>query len=269
MQKRLEALKAKIEGFYSRPWELYHVPFQVAGPVYYLGNKYVSSFLVDTGEGLVLIDCGFKETVYQLFEGIRTLGFDPHNIRHLFLSHGHVDHCGSARFIQEYTGCQIWIGEGDRFFFTERRDLIIDEERVPEFRIDEIYDYTQPWRLGNVTFHFKHTPGHTPGCTSFLIDIPENGTTITCAMHGGIGINGLSLEELRANRLPEQLQQDYYHSLLEAKTWKVDVVLPSHNHNYDILSRFTKDDGSCREYHDSGAWEIMIDSMLEKFKTIL
>lgn len=268
-EKRLNAIKEKIEGFYNRPWELYHEPFRVAGDIYFLGNRYVSSYLVDTGEGLILIDCGFKETLYQLFEGIRTLGFSPYEIKYLFLTHGHVDHCGAARFIQEYCGCRIYIGQGDRFFFTERRDLIMDEERVPEFPIDGSYTYGQPMVIGRTVFHFIHTPGHTPGCTSMLIETTDNGRKLVCGLHGGLGINGLSRGELERNRLPFSLQSQFYKSLLEAKEWKVDVVIPSHNHNYDILSRYREDDGSRSAFIDPAAWREMMEIQIEKLKTIL
>ncbi|MGB4632552.1 MAG: MBL fold metallo-hydrolase, partial [Tepidanaerobacteraceae bacterium] len=105
-----------------------------------MGTNWVSVFLLNTEEGLVLIDCAMQETLYLLIDSIRALGFNPHDIKKLLLTHGHFDHCGAARAIQEMSGCEIWIGEAEEFFFTERRDLIVYEDRVPEFEITNFYD---------------------------------------------------------------------------------------------------------------------------------
>ena len=61
----------------SRPWKFAVAPFRVIGNVYYVGNSNVSSHLIDTGDGLILLDTAFPQTVYLLLESIRRLGFDP------------------------------------------------------------------------------------------------------------------------------------------------------------------------------------------------
>ena len=93
-----------------------------------------------------------------MIDSIHRLGFDPRNISKLLLTHGHFDHCGAVRAIQEMSGREVWVGKDDAFFFTERRDLIVFEERVPEFRIDHYYDYSKPIKMGEISImpvHFK------------------------------------------------------------------------------------------------------------------
>ena len=48
------------------PWDYWVDPFRIAGDLYYVGNKDVSSHLIDTGAGLVLLDTAFPQTVYLL-----------------------------------------------------------------------------------------------------------------------------------------------------------------------------------------------------------
>lgn len=57
------------------PWKVAIEPFRVAPRVYYVGNVWVGSFLVDTEEGLAIIDTTVMEDLYLLLESIRKLGF--------------------------------------------------------------------------------------------------------------------------------------------------------------------------------------------------
>ncbi|MDR1979450.1 MAG: MBL fold metallo-hydrolase [Synergistaceae bacterium] len=268
--KRLEALNKKLQNFLDNPWIMRTKPFHVVGDVYFVGNNYVSSFLIASEEGLILIDTAFAESAYLLFDGIRALGFNPADIRCLFLSHGHFDHCGAARLIHEYSGCEIFLGKEDHMFFTERPDLILFENHVPRFTIHRAYDYDKPMDFGNVVITPVHTPGHTPGTTSFFIETRHGGKIVICAMHGGLGLNGLSKDELRDNRLPESLQQEYLDSLLALQKKKVDVVLASHAHQYNMLERAALDDGSGEVFLDKeNGWYKMLDKNIESIREMM
>ncbi|HBC27879.1 MAG TPA: MBL fold metallo-hydrolase [Ruminococcaceae bacterium] len=268
---RLKALNEKLLNFMEHPWLVKQRPFHIVGDVYFVGNRYVSSFLIDGGDdGLTLIDCAFQETAYLLFDSIRALGFDPNRIRRLFISHGHVDHCGAARLLQEYSRCEIFLGEPDNFFFTERPDLILFEQHVPRFTIDHFYEYNRPITFGRTSITPVLTPGHTPGTTTFFIRTPHEGRTVTCAMHGGIGINGLSRDELKENRLPLSLQQDFLNSLKNLKKQKVDVILASHSHQYNMLQRAEKDDGSGNAFLDGGTgWTDLLDRHIQLIEELI
>ena len=71
------------------PWRYDIEPFQIADNLYYVGNSTVSTHLFDTGEGLLLLDTGYIQTAYMLFESIRKLGFDPADVRWILHTHGH------------------------------------------------------------------------------------------------------------------------------------------------------------------------------------
>ena len=213
---------------FHEPWTLAQKPFKVIENVYFVGNTWVSVYLIDTPGGLILIDCAYEENLYLLIDSIRGLGFDPKDIRHLLISHGHFDHCGAARQLQEMSNCEIWINEKDAYFFTERRDLIAFEDRVPEFRIDHYYDSDQSICFGGMTIWPVPCPGHTPGTTSFFFEVEHEGRKLTVAMHGGLGTNTLSKEDLLTNGWPLSFQQGYLDMLRQMKRRSVDVLIPSH-----------------------------------------
>ena len=254
-------LNEKVQAWLRNPWLLSHRPFRVIGNVYFVGTDWVSAFLLDTSSGLVLIDCAMQETWYLIHENIRALGFDPHDIRKLLLTHGHFDHCGAARIVQELSGCETWISEHEAFFFTERRDLINFEETVPEFRIDRYYDYSSEIDCGNTRIRPVHCPGHTPGTTSLFFDVQHEGKTVTCAIHGGLGAVVLSKKNLIASNIPLETRQIYCDSIDRVLDEKVDVVLPSHaahTKDHDFFAIADADDGTGNGFIDPDAWRRML-----------
>ena len=97
----------------THPWEFRTDGFCIAGNLYYVGNKDVSCHLIDTGEGLILLDTAFPQSVYLLLESIRSLGFDPYDIKYIVHSHGHYDHFGGTKALVELTGAKTFLGEED------------------------------------------------------------------------------------------------------------------------------------------------------------
>lgn len=233
--KKLSEMKSteeRISYMLRNPWMIQHEPFEIVKDVYFVGTSWVSMFLINTEEGLILIDCAMQETLYQLIDSIYKLGFKPENIKKLLVTHGHFDHCGAARAIQELSGCEIWMPKDDAFFFDERRDLINFEWTVPEFEITNYYDYDNPIKLGSFEIEAVHTPGHTPGTTSLFFDSELNGQKVHCAIYGGLGSGVLQTDLLIKTRQPFSLRDDYCKSIDMVLDRDIDVVIPSHAGHY-------------------------------------
>lgn len=275
MMKREERQAAMGQIMHQRfhePWTLAQKPFKVIENVYFVGNTWVSVYLIDTPEGLILIDCAYEENLYLLIDSIRGLGFDPKDIRHLLISHGHFDHCGAARQLQEMSNCEIWINEKDAYFFTERRDLIAFEDRVPEFRIDHYYDSDQSICFGGMTIWPVPCPGHTPGTTSFFFEVEHEGRKLTVAMHGGLGTNTLSKEDLLTNGWPLSFQQGYLDMLRQMKRRSVDVLIPSHAGHaktYPFFDIAAQDDGTGNGFIRPNAWREMLEIKEQEMLALL
>ena len=270
-QELLKKVMERLNRFTANPWVTKMEPYQIIPNVYYVGNTYVGSYLFCTDKGMVLIDCAMQETAYLLFESIRKVGHDPEKITTLMISHGHVDHCGAARLVQEYTGCRLYFPEGDAPFLTERRDLLINEDHVPEFSVTSYYEYGKVLDFGNVRFRPLHTPGHTPGCTSFMIEVDTEQETLLLGLHGGLGLNGLSLAELEANGLPLSLQKDYLASLEQIVKEPVDIVLPSHASHYpgDYFAIAAQNDGTGKALRVPGMWQTLINDRIRQAKELI
>ena len=72
----------------------------------------VGSYLLDTSEGLSLFDCGPASCLPALKAGLAARGLELGDVRHLLLSHIHLDHAGAAGvLVREHPGLTVWVSE--------------------------------------------------------------------------------------------------------------------------------------------------------------
>lgn len=255
----------------DRPWEVVVEPFKVSPHAYYVGNSWVGAYLIDTGAGLILIDSTMHNQVYLVFESIRKLGFDPKDIKMLLLSHAHYDHCGGVRPIIEYTGAKLYMGKEDAYFLTERPDLIYtDGYAFGTFTADHYYDDATPIRLGDMMIHTVHTPGHTPGTTSFFFeDRDEAGNRYRCGLHGGIGLITLVDEFLPQTGWPVSIREDFLHSLEKLRKMEIDITLGSHPNQVHMLEKVSQITETCNPFVDKMVWSKLMEERMLAIKKII
>ncbi|MBQ5661881.1 MAG: MBL fold metallo-hydrolase, partial [Clostridia bacterium] len=88
-------------------------PFQIADNLYYVGDKKVCVHLIDSGDGLVLIDSGYLGAEHLLVDSIWRAGLDPKNIKIILHTHGHSDHFGASEEFKRMYGCKLIISRVD------------------------------------------------------------------------------------------------------------------------------------------------------------
>ena len=252
------------------PWKIAVEPFRVAPRVYYVGNEWVGAYLVDTEDGLILIDTLVFEHTYLLFESIRTLGLNPRDIKHIFLSHSHCDHDGGAQAIKQYSGAKIWLSEADDEFRKVAKPMGGHFVVYP-YEVDAHYDDSKPMQFGNVTIQTKITPGHTPGTTSFFITMPdEKGGVITAAMHGGVGTITMTNEKLDELNIPRSIRKQFIADCEEMKKIHVDIALPSHPAHGNLFERIKPAKGMM-DYApmiNPDEWGVFLDSRVKFVKDL-
>lgn len=101
--------KAAISRGRSQPDE----PFRIAGNLYYVGATDMAAFLLTGPEGHVLIDGGWPETAPLIINSIAKLGYSITDVKVLLNTHAHSDHTGGLRALQEASGAELWVSEGD------------------------------------------------------------------------------------------------------------------------------------------------------------
>lgn len=242
----------------TRPWEFAVEPFRIAGNLFYVGNGDVSSHLIDTGDGLLLLDTAFPQTVYLLLESVRRLGFDPGDIHTIVHCHGHYDHFGGTKAIVELTDAQTAMGVDDAFILTARPELSWAPEYGVEFYesfgLDVPVRDGQVIRQGNVEIECLHIPGHTPGAMAFFFQVEEGGERYSVGLNGGPGLNTLTDEYLAQYGLSFEARAHYLASLEKLKARYVDITLGAHPGQNDTLRKRERIGREKNPFVDAKEW---------------
>jgi len=173
----LPAASADGPGWYAEP-------VRVFDNLYWVGQTRYSAWAVDTSEGIVVVDPLFDYSVVaEVEEGLAKMGLDPERIRYVIVSHGHLDHAGGARHLQERFGARVILAPED-WDLLERAG---GDWPKPERDI-EAHDGFE-LRLGGTTLLLYAMPGHTPGTISTLIPVTDRGTPHLAALVGGTAFN--------------------------------------------------------------------------------
>jgi metallo-beta-lactamase class B len=164
--------------------QISNTPFRIAGNLYYVGTHDVTSFLLTGPNGHVLIDGGYPGTAPMIMKSIAALGFKITDVKILLNSHGHFDHAGGLAQLQEASGAQLWVSEGDadmvasggasnRNMWPVNLLVYLHIIKYPSPRVDHRFKDGTTIRLGPIALTAHVTAGHTPGATTWAIPVQD------------------------------------------------------------------------------------------------
>lgn len=153
----------------------------------FIGTGNVGCFVLETDEGFMLLDCmePLEEHRNMIVQGIEDLGLNLSDLKKILVTHGHGDHYGCADWFREQTGCTIYMSEVDYQFAqhdTRNRTGVLTWE------ISDFYEDDGKVSLGSQDVYTFLTPGHSPGCTSFIFPVTDEGRPHMVALWGGTGV---------------------------------------------------------------------------------
>jgi len=196
-------------------------PFRIIGNVYFIGTYPASSHLIDTGDGLIVIDTGYQDTLFLLIDSIYKLGFSPYDIKYIIHTHWHGDHTAATAPLAHLTGAKTLISEKDS----------VKVKRY--FEPDILFKDGDTITLGNTSIEIVETPGHTYGTVSLFFETEDNGVKYTVGTFGGAGSNTLAEGKFE---YPD-CRRDYRNSLNLLRKRKVDVFIGNHTWNNDTENK--------------------------------
>ena len=213
----------------------YVEPFQMFDDVYYVGDKWVSSYAVETNTGLVIIDTLDFPYSKWIPINLKKLGLEKKPVTHLLATHGHSDHVGGAQYLQAKYGSIVVMtskghelakkqaekSEGANKFLPPNVDFIVKDEMTLE--------------IGGKPFKFYITPGHTEGDFSLDFMVQDSGALYRAFVVGGHSLSAKNPE--LANQFFKSMDRIREIAL---KPPVVTVNLANHPHKNDLFANRDK-----------------------------
>jgi glyoxylase-like metal-dependent hydrolase (beta-lactamase superfamily II) len=197
---------------------------QVSSRLWRIEIGIVNVYLIRTDDGLVLVDAAWPNKTDEIFEGVRQTGHDSADIKHLLLTHGHVDHAGSAAEIIRRTGAKAYVHAAD-LALTAKGEAGYDGITVTpgiisklvfrlvikpggtkyeSFTVDKTMEDGEILPFAN-DIKVIHTPGHCAGHVSFLL--PQDGILVAGDICSNVmGLSYSTINEDRALALESILK---------------------------------------------------------------
>ena len=272
-----QAKTSRYGAHYYRQEKNYVEPFHLYGPVWYVGDSWVCVHLIDTGDGLLLIDSGNSGATAMLILSIQKAGFDPADVKWIILSHGHYDHFGAAQFFRRMFGTKIYLGAPDAKMFREKPWLSlvhksrndVDGVFEPDVEINDGDEFT----FGKLKVRCVLCPGHTEGVVSLFFDADGPEGVKHVGFYGGFGFNTMQKDFLLQFGDPEfRMRQVYLDSLAKVRDEPVDIMLGNHGYNNDTLGRMKKllaDPTGPNPFVDPDCWKSYLDDRRDKLLELM
>jgi metallo-beta-lactamase class B len=198
-------------------------PHKIIGNIYYVGTRTLSSFLIVTPQGNILIDSTYERNVPTIEKSVQQLGFKFSDIKILLGSHAHGDHQEGDALVKQLTGAQVLV---------MAEDVPALEAIKPGGKahpIDKMLHDGDPVTLGGTTLVAHLTPGHTRGCTTWTMKAQEAGKTydvvINCSLRPPAALTPPVIDEF--NR-----------SFKLVRSLPCDVQLGDHPAQYNMQEKY-------------------------------
>jgi metallo-beta-lactamase class B len=213
-------------------------PYRILGNLYSVGASDVTSFLITTPQGDILLDGGFVETAPRIEANVKKLGFRIEDVKLLLNSHAHYDHAGGLAELKRASGAHLAASAADARLLAQggKGDFLFgDKLTFPPVAVDRILKDGDTVTLGGTTLTAHLTPGHTMGNTTWTLKVKEGGRTYDVVFAGSASINpGVDLA--RSPKYPD-IAADYARTFKVLKALPCDVFLGPHASFYDGLAK--------------------------------
>lgn len=230
-------------------WFAPMVPYKLIGErlggIYYVGTEGLAIYFIPTEAGHIVIDGGMPGQGQYVADAIRTLGFDPRDVKILLNSHAHLDHSGGLAELKEITGAVLLAHDGDRSaleggFYLGSEDQ--HEFDTPPVKVDRTIADGEQVTLGNVTLTAHLTPGHSRGCTSWTMDVTEAGKNYRSLFFCSASVAANRLVGPASAGGPQYpgIVDDYRRTFAITKGWRPDIFLANHPEFFNMAAKRAK-----------------------------
>ena len=200
-------------------------PHKVIGNVYYVGTRTLSSYLITTPEGHILLNSTYERNVRTIEKSVTQLGFRFADVRVLLGTHAHGDHQEGDALVKELTGAQV---------MAMLEDVPALEAIKPGGKahpIDRTLHDGDVVTLGGTTLVAHLTAGHTRGCTTWTMRAQEAGKSFDVVFACSYRAPGT---------VTPAIETEFNRTFKILRSLPCDVPLGDHPAQYDMMAKHAR-----------------------------
>jgi len=226
-------------------WTRPFPPFRIVGNIYWVGWYDLSTYLITTPQGNILINTGVGDTAKQIKGSVEQLGFKIEDTKILTATHGHFDHVAGLAELKRMTGARLLVSEQDKELLESggKADFRFGDTPSARFEpvtVDATFKDSDMISLGGTVLTVHHHPGHTKGATSFTLNVPDGGKTYRVVIANMGSINpGVTVSGMP--KYPT-IADDYARTFKAQKDMPIDVWLASHAAQFKMHEKYKPGD---------------------------
>ena len=254
----------------NKAWETPFPGFKIVGNLYYVGTEDLGCYLIQTNQGLILVNSGAEGSFALMKESIEKLGFKLTDIKVITATHGHADHVADLAAFQKIGGAKVYMSEIDAPVLESGGNL---DYRRPggrgiiyePIKVDVRTKDGDKIALGNVELTVHAHPGHTPGSTSFTFPVTEGGRTYNVGIINMNGING-GVKLLYEPGYPTIIK-DFRETLAKQAQMTPDIWVSSHAGQFNLHQVYKPGDPyNPARFGDLNAYKAKIAGSMQAYK---
>jgi metallo-beta-lactamase class B len=230
-------------------------PHKIIGNIYYVGTRTLSSFLIVTSRGNILIDSTYERNVPGIEKSVAQLGFKFSDIKILLGSHAHGDHQEGDALVKQLTRAQV---------MAMAEDVPALQAMKPggkEHPIDRTLHDGEPVTLGGTTLVAHLTAGHTRGCTTWTMKAQEGGKPYNVVINCSLRSPAV---------LTPAIVSEFNRSFKLVRSLPCEVPLGDHAAQYGMQAKYAKlQKGGANPFIDAAGCKVEVDIEEAMFHAIL
>jgi metallo-beta-lactamase class B len=252
-------------------WNMPQQPFRIYGNTYYVGTHGLSSVLIVSQAGHILIDGALPESVPQIVANIRSLGFSVEDIKLIVNTHVHFDQAGGIAELQKLSGARVaasrWTAGVMEKGAVPRDDPQFGVIR-PIARVARVETFKdgETLRAGAVTVTAHLTPGHTPGGTSWSWRSCENSRCLDLVYADSLTpVSADAFLFTRSKEYPHAVD-DFERSYSFLDSAPCDILITPHPDFSNLWQRLEQRNSNPNALIDPAACRVLAESSRERLK---
>ena len=266
----IDPLTQPIETSRSAEWLAPAEPEKIFGNTYLVGFAGLSVALIDTGDGLVLVDGALPQAAPAILANVRKLGFDPQDIKYILSTEPHFDHAGGLAALARDTGATVVASVRGAEGLRSGR-LAADDPQLgyggswPAVANVRTMKDGEVLRLGTTAITAIATPGHTMGSMSWTWQACEG--RVCKAVVFASSLNPVSADGYRfTSRAGKPFIKGFEASYRKMDAVPCDILISAHPDNAGN-GRYSEKAGACRAYADRSRRALARRLASERVKT--